>query len=192
MKKIIAIIALVAATTLSANAQWYVGGSLGFNSTKVKGLDADNAFSISPEIGYSLENGAIGVAFSFGNNVAAVCPGSLSDYKSVGMLGGKGFGWSVQPYYRCNFAKIGNFSIFADSGLTLAGYKAKDMEKGVFAWGIGVTPGCAYSITDKWCVVAHACNIGYTSASFDGDTLISVFGINVINQVASVGVYYNF
>ena len=59
MKKII-LTALVAVASLSANAQVWLGGSLGFNYTKQSikgGSDASmTTFSIAPEIGYSLND----------------------------------------------------------------------------------------------------------------------------------------
>ena len=55
MKKII-LTALVAVATLSASAQFYVGGAIGFQTSKSgeKDAKAQNVFTLSPEIGYDI------------------------------------------------------------------------------------------------------------------------------------------
>lgn len=58
-KRIVALVALLATITLGANAQVYVGGSLGFTSSKMDngGADQDGtSYKILPEIGYQLDD----------------------------------------------------------------------------------------------------------------------------------------
>ena len=65
MKKIFAI-ALVAMMTMTANAQVYVGGGIGFASESYDG-DSETVWSIMPEIGYNLnEDWAVGVVVGYG------------------------------------------------------------------------------------------------------------------------------
>ncbi len=62
MKKfLMTLVAIAMATTM--NAQWYVGGTVGYNYSKDKNTDIKtHAFMIVPEVGYNLnENWALGV-----------------------------------------------------------------------------------------------------------------------------------
>ena len=61
MKKFFAV-ALVAMMAMTANAQVYVGGTVGFKSLSCDGTSA-TSFTINPELGYNLnENWAIGLS----------------------------------------------------------------------------------------------------------------------------------
>ena len=59
MKKII-LAALVAIVSVSANAQFWAGGSVGFNTSKTtidgNELDKTNSFTLAPEVGYKLND----------------------------------------------------------------------------------------------------------------------------------------
>jgi len=79
MEKIILSIVITLSSIISANAQFYVGGSLDLNvsSQSIKQLDnkADPSysFSLSPEIGYSIsEKAAIGLSFSLGTSSSKI------------------------------------------------------------------------------------------------------------------------
>ena len=61
MKKIMMIAAMMVAA-VSANAQAYVGGGIGFQTTS-QGDNTNTVIKIMPEIGYNLsENWAVGIA----------------------------------------------------------------------------------------------------------------------------------
>ena len=67
MKKIFAV-ALVAMMTMTANAQVYVGGGIGFQTSSNDG-NSETTIKILPEIGYNLdENWAVGIAVGYGEN----------------------------------------------------------------------------------------------------------------------------
>ena len=69
MKKIL-LMAAFAVASLTANAQAWIGGSLGFDYEKYKDVDAKTTFSIAPTVGYNLdEKLALGLELSlaFGN-----------------------------------------------------------------------------------------------------------------------------
>lgn len=189
MKKIIVVLA-AALIGFSANAQFYVGGSLGLNST-----EGSSSFTIAPEFGYALSDKlTIGAVVGLGNNELSLFYPQLNDLSGIiGSLGllEEGFGWQVNPYVRYTFAQVGNFSIFADGALNLGGFKYKDWDESVFAWGISINPGCAYNITDNWAVVAHFCSLGFASTSVAGEST-STFGLNINNTISSIGFYYCF
>ena len=176
MKKIIVVLA-AALIGFSANAQFYVGGSLGFDNDSPKNGDATTTFSITPEIGYSISD-KLAVGAYLGINTVS------------GDMGR--FTWQINPYVRYTFAQVGSFSIFADGGLNLYGYKYKNANASGFNWGLFVAPGCAYSLTDKWSLVAHFCSLYFNSSSYDGNQTGTSFGLELTNTISSFGFYYNF
>lgn len=167
MKKFI-LAAMVAVCSLTANAQFYVGGTLGYSSEKAhKNADAVSTFTIAPEVGYNLsDNLAVAVALGYTDNDGA------SEF-------------NLNPYARYTFAKSGVLSFFVDGGLNFTSYEEGN------SFGIGVQPGVAYAASEKISIVAKTGGLGYVKKS---DELGggSVFGINANNQLLSFGVYYNF
>ena len=66
MKKVFLTLALMV-TTMVASAQFYVGGGIGYSKTKV-GEAESTVFSISPEIGYKIDNNwSVGANLEFEN-----------------------------------------------------------------------------------------------------------------------------
>lgn len=174
MKKTL-LIAVAAIASLTASAQVYVGGEVGFwrnhsqNETK---------FSIAPEVGYNLsDNWAIGVNFA---------------YKYEYNDGAKRNSVGVNPYARYTFAKFGPVNLFADGGFEFytSKWKGGDSEN---YWGIGVKPGVAVNLTEKLSFVSHIGFLGYrdsndhaTNKGFDG------FGFDLDATNVTFGLFYNF
>lgn len=175
MKKIFMIAALAVAT-LAANAQVYVGGSLGFESAKAnKDADALSNFSIMPEIGYNLdENWAVGIQLGYQSQ-------EVNKDETVSLF-------TIAPYARYTFAKTGAASFFVDGGIIFESY-GSDAKGSSF--GIGVRPGVNFAVSEKVGVVAKLGYIGYTKNNDDlGGG--SAFGINADNTNLELGVFYNF
>ena len=165
MKKVFLTLALVL-TTVVASAQWYVGGGLGLAFEKHEDDKATN-FEINPEVGYKInDNFAVGAVLGF-------------EYSKVNDGDGE-TGFSIEPYARYTFLRIGDFSAFVDG---VVGFEKKEDAK---AWNVGVKAGVAYSINDTWGVAARLGHLGYTK--YDET---SKFGIELGNAL-SFGVYYNF
>lgn len=149
----------VAAISFTAKAQLYVGGNVGLAVTASSGGSA-TAWEISPEVGYNINDSlAAGLSVSFA---------------------GSPFSFSVDPYFRWYFAQAGNVKFLAD-GIFSAG-----QTEGLFIWGIGVSPGIAYSINDKWSIVSHLAFVGYEGARSDG-----AFSFNLLKNTR-IGFFYNF
>ena len=90
MKKIL-VAAVVAFSSLAANAQIWMGGSLGFDYTDNDNSKAVTTFTISPEVGYTLdEKWDLGLAIN-------------ANFKSV-EDGDNTNTFSVEPYARYTFA----------------------------------------------------------------------------------------
>lgn len=189
MKKIM-MIAVMAVAAISANAQVYVGGSLGYNTQKdaveVGGISTDETtsnLSIEPEIGYNLsDNWAVGIKLGYAN------------------ANGKTNTWKVAPYARYTFVKAGKFSAFCDGGVawsTIHTNGAKFVgNKNCIT--IGFNPGIAYEISKKVSLVAHFGDLSYQYTSQktkdvtpETKTTTSKFNLGLDNSI-SFGAYYNF
>ena len=172
MKKIfLTLMVMVAA--VAANAQVWVGGSLGFQTwSEAKGLETKTQFDIKPEVGYDLSEDwsiAIGLGYTLKSP-----EDSDADSKST---------FTVNPYARYKFLKAGNFSLFLDGG-----FKFETADE-VNDWNISIKPGAAYAINENFSVVAH---LGDGLIYRGGDTKNdNGFALDIANGL-SFGLYYAF
>lgn len=178
MKKIfLTLMVMVAA--VAANAQVWVGGSLGFRT-----FDADEqvnkkqmSFNINPEVGYDLsEDWSIAIAVGFG--MTTYDADNVDNDITV----------SVNPYARYNVIKAGNFKFFLDGGFKFESIDKNEKEK-ENNWNIGIKPGVAYSLNENFSIVGH---LGDGLIYRGGDNKAeNGFALDVANGL-SFGVYYAF
>lgn len=175
MKKFF-MIAVMAVAAISASAQTWAGGSLGFSTKHNNGADKNvKAFNINPEVGYSL-NDKFDVAIALG-------------YEH---FDGKTNAYSIKPYVRYTFAKEGNFSAFVDGGLNYTTKHTNGVENNENSFGAFVAPGIAYGVSSKVTLVAHLGD----GLTFDHNWTKDVarsnkLALDLFNGV-SFGAYYNF
>ena len=169
--------ALVAVCAVSANAQTWAGGSLGFNVKDYEGMDKSQmTFEIAPEVGYSLnENWDVAVALGF------TSISNENGYKDNNVTK-----FEVSPYARYTFAKSGIASFFVDGYVGFGSYKPKGVDA-TTTFKIGVRPGVKVALSDDVCLVSTLGNLGYTSVK---DTY-NEFGFNVDNSTIKFGLYFN-
>lgn len=174
MKKIMMTLA-AAMMAVTMNAQVFVGGELGFSSSKNGAGDRQTAFRILPEIGYSFnDEWAVGVSLGYNKGTA-----DMQNY-SYGNVDDKGF--VVSPYARYNFINGKLVSLFVDGGVELAFPKDGDTY-----FGIGLKPGVALKLGDNMSFVTH---IGFVGYKKQGDA--NKFGLDVDQNNLTFGLYYNF
>lgn len=188
MKKIFAV-ALVAMMTMTANAQVYVGGTVGLKSMSCDGTSA-TSFTINPELGYNLNDSwAIGVGVGYStNNIAYDKDGGFA-----GKLDKNVNTFAVSPYVRYTFAKLDKVNFFADGIVSYANTGNSDVK--VNAFGVGIQPGVAINLNEKVSFVAKLGQIGYSSAKADVDGAKAVNQIDFsLNSLAALnfGLYFNF
>lgn len=176
MKKIFSA-AVLAAMALTASAQTWVGGSLGYNYNKTENEKAQNTLKIAPEIGYDLnETWSIAAALEY-------------DFQKQGDKKTNVF--TIKPYARYKFYTVGDVTFFVD-GYVEAGFgkaKANGVNADLSSFGLGVTPGLAYGFCEKAGLVAHLGDLGYNFTKVE-DAKNHNFGIGVNNTV-SFGIYFN-
>ena len=206
MKKIL--MTMVAAfAAVSMNAQYYVGGTLGFSSSSDKvnvpagvSEQKSSTFRILPEIGMSLDE-TMGVGIQLGytsttDKTEYTATGTPSTEVTVSKL-------ILRPYLRYQFFEVGKANIFVDGGIDFAMKSQKDYKAGMDL-GLFVTPGISYKVADKWSIVAKLNNMfafgyhkdpiadvaGAPDAPSRIDAGLSTGGFNVGDL--TFGVYYNF
>ena len=182
--------AFVAVASLTASAQIWVGGEVGFNTWKTTEdgatLGKGNQFVVAPEVGYKLNDKldvAVLIGFAHAKNA-----NELFNYEIPAFENANGF--KLNPYLRYTFAKAGNFSFFADGGFTYALLHPCGDNKSYNAWEIAIKPGIAYALSDKVSIVAHVGNIGYEFVKH-GDWKQNEFGLGLDGNDISFGCYVN-
>lgn len=176
MKKII-LTMIVACCTLAANAQVWLGGSLGLSVTDPEQGDAITSIVIAPEIGYNInEKWGVGVSLeetavmTDGNNVNA---------------------FYFNPFARYSFARTGIANFFIDGGLQIgfqnfdSNYVKTDSHT---AFGIGIRPGVKVELNKKWALEAKT---GYLGCRVISDVATQI-GLGVNNEDLSFGLVYEF
>ena len=176
MKKIFMTLAAVCVAA-TMNAQGYIGGGIGLQSSSHDG-NTTTAIKLMPEIGYNLNDSwALGIALG---------------YSEVKNDDDKDKIFTVNPYARYTFAKFDKVNLFVDGGLDYthsdyAGAKAN-------AFSVGLKPGVAVNLNDKLSFVAHAGFLGWTTSKpdVDGAKSTNTFGFDLDGSDLSFGFYYNF
>ena len=165
------LMAIMAVAAITASAQVYVGGSLGFASVSPEKGDTQTSFTIAPEAGYSLSDKvAIGIALGFDY--------AKDDYTKI----------TVSPYVRYNAIQFDRVNIFLDGAVDFATYKP-DGGDAQNEWGVGIKPGIEFKANDKISLVSHIGFIGYKDQHKTEGT--KTFGVDLHNTV-TFGIYYNF
>lgn len=188
MKKLLLAVSAIA-LSLTANAQFWAGGSLGFDATSFDDDDAKTQveFSLSPVVGYALnENMDVYLSLSFGST--SNCAG-LEDYKRSHV--------SIAPFLRYTFYEIGDFGLFVDGGLSFGLNKDErpdpldpdasivNKTKNLF---VGLMPGIKYAANEKLTFVAGLGRLGFNSTMDHSST----FGFDFGTTGLTFGVYYAF
>lgn len=169
MKKIVLLFFVVCAA-MTVNAQVYVGGSLGFWDND----DLDyTSYKIVPEIGYTLnDNWALGMELGY-------------THEELGENEREVF--HVAPYARYSYLNSGIVSLFVDGGFGFS--TIKDGDNG---FEIGLKPGIALKLTDRFSLVSKFGFLGYRK-DYAGSELGGgkEFGFDLTNSL-SLGFFVNF
>ncbi len=188
MKKVI-LAALVAVASLSANAQVYLGGQIGFQtSKKAEGADNISRFTIAPEVGYMFNEKwgvGLGIGFTTTNSTDGFDELNYAASRTKDPKSSSAF--ILAPYARFVFAKTGIASFFLDGGF---GTAFLNNSRGNI-WQIGIKPGVKLSASEKVDFVAQLGMLGYSWKSKNAGKG-NMFGIGVDNTTIKFGVYYNF
>jgi len=132
-----------------SNAQLYLGGSLGFNSSSSKSGSTEttsSSITFAPELGYSLTD-----RFDIGGAISITSSDNGSSVTS---------GWSLEPYARLAVLKMGNFSVLGKAYIKLAGSKTKSNSDSKITaesttLAIGVLPMFTYRVSEHFLLLTE-------------------------------------
>lgn len=207
MKKIFMTLA-AAVIAVSANAQIWVGGEVGFTAEKAtvkqNGVSTDqktNNFTLAPEVGYNLnENWAIALKATFAHNEDNTVVKAMIENAGL-PVGAKVMtnAFAVNPYARYTFLKAGNFTAFVDGGVSYGLIHVSSLSQvmnNINTLGVAINPGVTYAISPKVSLVAHIGDLSYNTMwtkakNVDVKVSDSKFNIGLWNSI-SFGAYYNF
>ncbi|NDV83339.1 outer membrane beta-barrel protein [Bacteroides sp. 51] len=174
MKKIVLLL-LVVCATVSMNAQVYVGGTAGFWRNDKDDAD-QTAFTIAPEIGYNFnEKWAIGAELG---------------YKYAKEPGFKKNAVFVAPYARYSYCETGIVRLFLDGGVGFTSAKIADDRTNGFE--IGIKPGVAIKLNDKFSLITKVGFLGYRDDYFMDNDVENGFGLNLSGADLRFGFQVNF
>lgn len=179
MKKILFTL-LILLGSLTASAQFYVGGQVGVTRNAT---DNVTLLTIAPEVGYDFNEkwafgGVLSYQYAYENKV------NLNVFE-------------ISPYARYKFAKVADdkLKFFVDGGIGLGVQKVSDYDAG-FVYHIGIRPGMSYSFNEHWTILAHLSQLGWEGAT---DKATSEYGKknqftwNIFNwNDLMFGLYYSF
>lgn len=141
MKKALLVLVAVLACVTTANAQFYVGGSLGFTSTKVEG-ESGTSYKIIPDFGYQLNDKmSVGIQVGYSHGIAAFGSLTVTDIKQAMSNVISGFAdmnddgmklnsFTVSPYFRYNLVEFGKAHLFVEA---YVGYSSISANTSAFA-----------------------------------------------------------
>lgn len=181
MKKIVLLMFVVCAA-LTANAQVYVGGSVGFWHND----DADaTSYKIIPEIGYNLsDKWALGMEIGYYHAEDGIFNGEIMPETNF---------FSVAPYARFIYYENGIVRLFLDGGFGFGTYKIKDLGDSENGFEIGIKPGIAVKLNDRFSLISKIGFLGYRdeyiTANLQGG---NGFGLDFSPANISFGVQVNF
>ena len=156
-------------STKQAAAQWYVGGSLGYQDEPLQSL-----LHFSPEAGYSFNpHWTVGLGISLENwtvQVKIIDPNDANHYtaedKSV-------FRCNLNPYVRYTFFRTDRLSLFADAAASF------DANHDFHVNYLGLRPGLSYQLTDHFTAVAHLGFIGSENQNFKAEVSLNNLGFSL-------------
>lgn len=177
-------IALGVATAASAQdaGQYWVGGAVGFGSTKVNDGDRSTDFRILPEFGYILsENLGVGVSIGGGHRNVAVGEGSAEQnfYK-------------VSPFLRYTFLKGDIGGLFVDAGFGYSWSKYVSGGAHGHRWEAGLKPGVAINVSSKVALLGKFGFLGYEYDKYSKDSKTDKFGFDLHMDNVEFGVNFRF
>ncbi len=185
MKKILMTMVAVFAA-MNMNAQVYIGGSVAleaWSSQRLAGDKSETAFKLMPEIGYNLnEKWSIGTVIGYQSDKF-----NGVKFGNVNLPSESAF--TIAPYARYTFSKLGRVNLFVDGGLGFISASKADWTE----LAIGFQPGLAVNLTDNLSFVSHIGFIGYELLNPDGDdNNISKAGVSLDGENITFGLYYTF
>lgn len=212
IKKVIALSALFVLFNMNSKAQFYVGGSLSYTSTKLSNSGNDqsgSSFKIMPEIGYCLnEKVSLGVQAGYAHGYAAFGSLTATDIQPAINIIASGYAdiseetmklnsFTIMPYIRYNVLDLGKFHFFLEGatgytniksdGIIAIGEQPKQ-EFNLDAFEIAVRPGITLDLSKHVNVLMKLGSLGFISAKDkESDMKITRSGFEMTSENILIG-----
>ena len=185
MKKLFLSAILAIAGFVSAQAQVYVGGSVGVWCDN-SGPKNETTWNVLPEVGYYFnDKWAAGIEVGFSG-------GHLQDWE-----GDNAFAFRFNPYARYSFFNNDKVDLFCEGaiGVAIGNHNSRSEVTGwkdsETAFSIGLRPGIKINLTDNWSLISK---LGFLGYSANDDYVVGAyqpgFGFTFDNELY-LGVYYS-
>lgn len=171
MRKIL-LLCIIACAVFTANAQFYVGGSVGFWSQDVNSVET-TTFKFLPEGGYAFND-----KWAVGTTLGYV-------YTEIEDLESKAF--TFAPYARFSYFKKDMVRLFVDGGFDFYSVKPDKGDR-VNTFSTGLKPGVALDLSKNISILAKFGFFGYQEYDDDSDG----FGFDLNGNSLTFGIYYSF
>lgn len=188
MKKLIFTLAVVFGLTsmTSVNAQgagsMWAGGSVGFETSKVKDGDRHTNYNIIPEFGYVIyDDFGVGIRLGYAHREF----GDADLERKV-----KTDGFTVNPFARYSFLKGNIGGLFVDGGAGYTYTKNKTTDTKIHEFEVGFRPGVAITVSNNLALTGKFGFLGYqyekygsrktNSFGFDFDMSQIELGLNIV------------
>ncbi|MGP1446430.1 MAG: outer membrane beta-barrel protein [Candidatus Limimorpha sp.] len=178
-----------------------------FNGNLLIQLDKMRTFGFAPEIGYDFGKWSLGIALGYQNGSADLFyRDELAQYDIEGKILSTVL--IISPFMRRNALTIDRLSFFMDFGFDYAvldnkinGSVMPAHSHGVIqtfidsknssGFQVGLSPGVAFNITDKWSALFKCGFLGYSDGGYTGFNEEG-FHFNLSTRQSSFGMYYRF
>lgn len=182
MKKLFFTLAIALGVATAANAQdagqYWVGGSVGFGSTKINDGDRSTDFKVLPEFGYILSDN-LGAGISIGGGHRNVTGGEQNFYK-------------VSPFLRYTFLKGDIGGLFVDGGFGYSWSKYVNGGAHGHTWEVGLKPGVAINVSNKVAILGKFGHLGYEYNKYAADAKSDKFGFDLHMDNVEFGINFRF
>ena len=183
MKKLF-LMCLIGFMAITANAQFYVGGTLGadYEKVKIEGKKSQSttSFVIAPELGYSFDK-TFAIGATVGLGYADFDDDELTTYE-------------ISPYIRATFAEVKSMKFFVEGALFLNHKKYSfddddDYDFSFNTWGAAIRPGFMVNVGNNVNIIGRATLLQYSKAE-KNDVDMKTWKIGIPNQF-TIGILVN-
>jgi len=211
MKKTILSIIIALSSIISVNAQFNIGGSVSFNTSIMKpemggDKEVSNSFSVSPSIGYRLnEKWEVGISLtinSFDSKQPLFSVSNEGNFVDMTVNETKAKEYFIETYVRYQLVRFNKFSIhglfnvYAGKGESENTFFSLKENTDYTLWGANICPVLMFDLSNKFSVFANLnfLNLGFSQYKIKGRHTTTEFNFitNINDILPAIGLIYKF
>lgn len=162
MKKIALMVMVICGISTVSKAQTdgktWIGGSIGFTTSKIKSGQSITGYSFLPEVGYAFsDKWGVGVSLGYSHDES-----TTNDVKT------KSNTFILNPFARYTFLRWDIASIFVDGGVAYNYRKLKPADNEIHVLELGLRPGLTFNVSDRILLTGKFGFFGYQYSKYLG------------------------